>query len=173
MSSWTMLVLPALICLILVWGLIRQVAVYEEFVEGAREGFDIAVRIIPYLVAILFAIGLFRASGALEILMNALEPLLAWFRFPVELLPMAITRPLSGSGSIGVLADMVQSYGEEALVTKMAATLFGSTETTFYVIAVYFGAVAIRRTRYAIQVGLFADFVGVVAAVVFCNLLLG
>lgn len=171
MNQIGLLILPLLIAGIVGWGMLQRVAVYEVFVEGAREGFEIGVRIIPYLVAILFAIGLFRASGAMEFFFGLLGPLLEWFGFPRELLPMAITRPLTGSGSLGVLADMVNTYGEDALVVKMAATLFGSTETTLYVLAVYFGAVNVRRTRYAIQVGLLADATGAIAAVIFCNLL--
>lgn len=171
MNQIGVIILPLLIAAILSWGLVRRVPVYEVFVDGAREGFEIAVRIIPYLVAILFAIAMFRASGAMEVLFGLFGPLLDWLGFPRELLPIAITRPLTGSGSLGVLADMVNTYGEDALVVKMAATLFGSTETTFYVLAVYFGAVGVRRTRYAIQVGLMADATGAIAAVFFCNLL--
>lgn len=171
MTYLGILILPILIASIVAWGMWRRVAVYEVFVEGAREGFEISVRIIPYLVAILFAIAMFRASGAMDFLFAYIGPLLEWFGFPRELLPMAITRPLTGSGSVGVLADMINTYGEDALVVKMAATLFGSTETTLYVLAVYFGAVGIRRTRYAIQVGLMADAAGAIAAVIFCNLL--
>lgn len=171
MNQIGVIILPLLVASIIGWGLVQRVAVYEVFVDGAREGFDIAVRIIPYLVAILFAIAMFRESGAMEALFGFFGPLLDWLGFPKELLPMAITRPLSGSGSVGVLADMVNTYGEDALVVKMAATLFGSTETTFYVLAVYFGSVGVRRTRYAIQVGLLADLTGAIAAVVFCNLL--
>lgn len=171
MTYLGILILPILIASIVAWGMWRRVAVYEVFVEGAREGFEISVRIIPYLVAILFAIAMFRASGAMDFLFAYIGPVLEWFGFPRELLPMAITRPLTGSGSVGVLADMISTYGEDALVVKMAATLFGSTETTLYVLAVYFGAVGIRRTRYAIQVGLMADAAGAIAAVIFCNLL--
>jgi len=164
-------ILPLLVASIVAWGMWQRVAVYEVFVEGAKEGFEIGVRIIPYLVAILFAIALFRASGAMEFIFSLIGPIFEWFGFPRELLPMAITRPMTGSGSLGVLADMVNTYGEDALVVKMAATLFGSTETTLYVLAVYFGAVSVRRTRYAIQVGLLADATGAIAAVIFCNLL--
>ncbi len=171
MNTFGIVILPLLIAFIVAWGMWRRVPVYEEFVEGAKEGFDVAVRIIPYLVAILFAIALFRASGAMDAFFALFGGLFDWVGFPKELLPMAITRPLTGSGSVGILADMVNTYGEDALVVKMAATLFGSTETTFYVLAVYFGAVSIRRTRYAIQVGLLADMTGAIAAVIFCNLL--
>ena len=159
-------ILPLLLVLFPVVGLIRKVKVYEEFVEGAKEGFQIAVRIIPYLVAILFAIGMFRASGAMEWFIKGLDPVLSFVGFPAEVLPMAIIRPLTGSGSIGVLADMINTYGEDSIIVKIAATMFGSTETTFYVLAVYFGAVGIRRTRYAVSAGLLADAAGIIAAVV-------
>jgi spore maturation protein B len=171
MNHIGIVILPLLIASIIAWGMWQRVAVYEIFVEGAKEGFEIGVRIIPYLVAILFAIAMFRASGAMEFIFSLIGPVFEWFGFPRELLPMAITRPMTGSGSLGVLADMVNTYGEDALVVKMAATLFGSTETTLYVLAVYFGAVGVRRTRYAIQVGLMADAAGAIAAVIFCNLL--
>lgn len=171
--AYTVFVLPVLIVGIPLWGIFRGVKVYEEFVEGAREGFEVAVRIIPYLVAILFAIGMFRASGAMEWTVEALGPPLRAIGFPPELLPMAIIRPLTGSGSVGVLADMIRTYGEDSLVVKMAATLFGSTETTFYVIAVYFGAVSVRKTRYAVAAGLLADLAGVIASVAICSWLFG
>lgn len=165
----SLLVLPLLLALIPLYGLWRRVAVYEAFVGGAREGFDIAVRIIPYLVAMLCAIGMLRASGALDGLLELLRPLLEALGFPPELLPMALMRPLSGSGSLAVLADMMREHGADSLLVKMAGTLFGSTETTFYVLAVYFGAVGISRTRYAVQVGLLADATAAIAAVIVCH----
>jgi spore maturation protein B len=155
------------------YGLIKGVRVYEEFVEGAKEGFEVAVTIIPYLVAILFAIGMFRASGAMEFLIGALDPVLGLIGIPAEVLPMAIIRPLTGSGSAAIVADMINQFGEDSLFVKMAATMFGSTETTFYVIAVYFGAVNIRETRHAVPAGLFADLVGVLASVYVVKLLFG
>ncbi len=166
-------VLPLLIVGIVLYGLIRKVKVYEEFVVGAKEGFEIAVRIIPYLVGILFAIGMFRASGALDFMLIGLKPLLGWVGFPAEVLPMALIRPLTGSGSVGVLADMIATYGEDSIYVKMAATMFGSTETTFYVIAVYFGAVGVKKVRHAVSVGLIADLVGACSAVAVCWWLFG
>jgi spore maturation protein B len=133
----------------------------------------VAVRIIPYLVAILFAIGMFRASGAMEFMTDALRPVLALVGFPAEVLPMAIVRPLTGSGSAGLVADMIQTYGEDSIFVKMAAVMFGSSETTFYVIAVYFGAVNIRRTRHAVPAGLTADVAATLFAVWSVRLLLG
>ncbi len=173
MQVLSILVLPVIIVLIPLYGLIKKVNVYEEFVEGAKEGFQIGVRIIPYLVAILFAIGMFRASGAMEWMVTLLDPVFSLVGFPVEVLPMAIMRPLTGSGSVGVMADLITAYGEDSLIVKMAGTMFGSTETTFYVIAVYFGAVGIRKVRYAVQAGLIADLAGVIAAVAVCYWLFG
>jgi spore maturation protein B len=150
-------ILPAVIVAIPVYGLCRRVPVYEKFVDGAKDGFTTAVRIIPYLVAILFAIAMFRASGAMTFLQEGLRKPLSFIGMPPEVLPMAIVRPLTGSGSLGVLQDLVKQYGADSLVVKMAATIYGSTETTFYVLAVYFGAVNIRNTRHALPAGLIAD----------------
>ncbi len=158
-------VLPAIIVGFPLYGLYKRQPVYEHFVEGAKEGFQVAVRIIPYLVAILFAIGMFRASGAMDFLITVLDPVLALVGFPAEVLPMAIVRPLTGSGSAGIVVDMIAQYGEDSLFVKMAATMFGSTETTFYVIAVYFGAVNIKKTRHAVPAGLIADFAAMLVAV--------
>ena len=166
-------VIPAIVVGFPLYGLIKKVPVYEVFVEGAKEGFEIAVLIIPYVVAILFAIGMFRESGAMAFFIDLLDPVLALIGFPSEVLPMAIIRPLTGSGSVGVLVEMINQYGEDSLFVKMAATMFGSTETTFYVIAVYFGAVNIKNTRHAVPAGLTADIVASIAAVYVVRLLFG
>ncbi|PEN14751.1 spore maturation protein [Longibacter salinarum] len=166
-------VLPALLVGFPLYGLYKGVRVYEVFVEGAKEGFNVAVTIIPYLIAILFAIGMFRASGAMDFLVDMLDPVLAMIGVPAEVVPMGVIRPLTGSGSAGLVADMIQQYGEDSLVVKMVATMFGSTETTFYVIAVYFGAVNVRETRHAVPAGLFADFIGFLASVYVVQLLFG
>ena len=166
-------VIPVIVVGFPLYGLYKRVPVYESFVEGAKEGFNVAVRIIPYLVAILFAIGMFRASGAMDFLVTSLNPLLALIGFPGEVLPMAIIRPLAGSGSAGLVADMINQYGEDSLFVKMAATMFGSTETTFYVVAVYFGAVNIKKTRHAVPAGLTADFAAMIIAVWTVRLLFG
>ena len=166
-------VIPLIVVGFPLYGLYKRVPVYESFVEGAKEGFHVAVRIIPYLVAILFAIGMFRASGAMDFLVRALNPLLSLVGFPAEVLPMAIVRPLTGSGSAALVADMINQYGEDSIFVKMAAVMFGSTETTFYVIAVYFGAVNIKRTRHALPAGLTADFAAMLIAVWTVRLLFG
>lgn len=151
---------------------VKKVPVYESFVEGAKDGFNIAVKIIPYLVAILVAVGMFRASGALDMLLNLLAPVLNFVGFPPENLPLALMRPLSGSGSLGLLTDLVNEHGADSLTAKIGATMYGSSETTFYVLAVYFGSVGVVRSRHAVPAGLFADFVGAVAAVFICKLLI-
>jgi spore maturation protein B len=158
-------VIPLMLVLIPLYGIIKRVAVYEEFVTGAKEGFQVAVRIIPYLVAILFAIGMFRASGAMTYLENGLRPYLGWIGVPPEILPMAITRPLSGGGSLAVLADMVKVHGVDSPYVKISGVMYGACETTFYVIAVYFGAVGIKKTRHAVPAGLIADAAGVLLSV--------
>lgn len=166
-------VIPAIVVGFPLYGLLKRVPVYETFVEGAKEGFVVAIRIIPYLVAILFAIGMFRASGAMEFMTGLLDPVLALVGFPAEVLPMAIIRPLTGSGSAGLVAEMINQYGEDSIFVKMAAVMFGSTETTFYVVAVYFGAVNIKKTRHAVPAGLTADFGAMLIAVWTVRLLFG
>jgi len=163
--SLHLLILPLIIFFIVSYGVYKKVPVYERFIEGAKEGFDIAIRIMPYLVAMLFAIALFRASGAMLWFAELMSPVLVFFGVPEDVITMAIIRPLTGSGSVAVLADLIEQHGIHSDTVRTAATLFGSTETTFYVIAVYLGAVAIHKTRYAIKVGLLADFAGFVAAV--------
>ena len=166
-------VIPAIVVGFPLYGLYKRVPVYETFVVGAKEGFTVAVRIIPYLVAILFAIGMFRASGAMDFLADALRPVLGLVGFPPEVLPMAIIRPLTGSGSAAIIPDMIARYGEDSIFVKMAATMFGSTETTFYVIAVYFGAINVRKTRHALPAGLLADAAAMLIAVWTVRLLFG
>ena len=166
-------VIPLILVGFPLYGLYKRVPVYESFVEGAKEGFAVAVRIIPYLVAILFAIAMFRESGAMDFLVSVLSPVLAVIGFPAEVLPMAIVRPLTGSGSAGLVVDMISEYGEDSIFVKMAAVMFGSSETTFYVIAVYFGAVNIKRTRHAVAAGLTADLAAALIAVWLVRLIYG
>jgi spore maturation protein SpmB len=165
------LAIPFLLTFFPLYAAGRGIPIYSEFIEGAKEGFVIAVRIIPYLVGMLVAIAVFRDSGTLALLQNLLNPALSWIQFPPALLPMVLIRPLSGSGSTAVLSDLVKQLGPDDILSYMAATIYGSAETTFYVVAVYFGSVGITKTRHAIPTGLFADFVGVIASVLACRLL--
>ncbi len=168
-SAVSLLSIPFLLSAIPLFATLRRVKVYEEFVDGAKEGFDVAIRIIPYLVAMLVAVGMFRAAGGIDMLSHALAPVLNAVGFPTDLLPMVLVRPLSGSGSLGFFTELVQKFGADSLIARTAGTIYGSTETTFYVLAVYFGSVAVKRTRHALLAGLTADFVSVVVAVIVCR----
>ncbi|MDD5564928.1 MAG: spore maturation protein [Thermoanaerobaculaceae bacterium] len=162
---------PLLLLLIPLAGLLRKVRVYDAFVEGAKEGFNVAVRIIPFLVAMLVAIGMFRASGAMALLARAVEPATRLVGMPAEALPAALLRPLSGSGTLALVSEVMRTNGPDSFVGRLASTIYGSTETTFYVLAVYFGAVGIRRTRHAVAAGLLGDLAGIAAALLVCRLL--
>jgi spore maturation protein B len=164
-SLWAV---PVLLVAIPLAGMLRKVKVYDVFIEGAKEGFDVAVKIIPFLVGILVAIGMFRGSGAMDLLMAAMRPLVAPLGFPPELVPLAVLRSLTGSGSLAFTTDLVKTHGPDSVIARTAATMYGSSETTFYVLAVYFGAVGVRRTRHAVPAALIADLVAAVAAVAVC-----
>ena len=166
LSLWA---LPAILLLILTMGLIKKVPIYETFTTGAKDGFKVAVNIIPYLVAIIVAISMFRASGIIEMLELTLSGLLSQIHVPADVIPIMIVRSLSGSAALGVFSDIANSLGPDDYATKLSAIMVGSSETTFYVLAVYFGAVGISKLRYALLVGLLADFIGIVAAICVCN----
>ncbi len=168
-------IIPGLTLGLLSFGLLRKIKIYEVFVEGAKEGFQVAMKIIPFLVAILVAIGMLRNSGAMALAIDMLSPITSRVGLPAEVLPMALMRPLSGSGAYGLLAETISNpaIGPDSYMGYLVSTLQGSTETTFYVLAVYFGAVQIRKTRHALAAGLTADFAGIVAAVAACSYLYG
>lgn len=155
------------------YAMFKKINVFDAFIEGAKQGFETSTSLIPYLIGMLVAVGMLRASGFFELLAHWLAPVLEKLGFPAELLPLALLRPFSGSASTAVMADVIHQNGGDALVSKMAATLMGSTETTFYVIAVYFGSVNIRHTRHAIPAGLLADMTGVLVSVSVCRYLFG
>lgn len=168
LSLWAIAFLIFIIPLV---GMIRKVKIYEVFVEGAKEGFNIAIKIIPFLVAILVAIAMFRASGAMAYFVRLLSPVTDLIGMPAEVLPAALMRPLSGSGSLGIITELISTHGPDSFIGRLASTIYGCTETTFYVLAVYFGSVQIKNTRHAVPTGLLADLVGVLAAVFICRLL--
>ena len=164
--------IPFLILFFIGYGAIKRVKVYEQFVEGAKDGFNIAIKIIPYLVAMLVAIAIFRAGGALDnLLIPVMRVVTDLIGMPPEALPMALIRPLSGSGSLGVMAETMSVYGPDSFIGVLVSTFFGSTETTFYVLTVYFGAVSIRKTRHAVVVGLLADVAGILGALFIVKLM--
>jgi spore maturation protein SpmB len=157
-------------------ALFRKVNVYESFIEGAKEGFDVAVKIIPYLVGILVAIGVFREAGVMDYLMQGVSTAVNWFgidnRF-VEALPVALMKPLSGSGARGLMVDLMHAKGADDFAARVACVIQGSTETTFYVLAVYFGSIAIKNTRHALPAALLAELAGVIAAIIISYLFFG
>lgn len=161
-SKW---VIPFLIFFIPVFAYIRGVKVYEVFIEGAEEGFQIAIKLIPYLVAMLVAIGIFRNSGAMALTVNAIRPLTEFLGIPGEILPLGIMRPLSGGGALGISTELINTYGPDSFLGRLASTMQGSTDTTFFVLTVYFGSVGIKRYKHALWVGLIADFTTFLASI--------
>ncbi len=169
-SHW---LIPVLVAALLLVGVAGRVRVYESTVAGAREGLEVVVRIVPYLVAILVAVGMFRASGALDMLIRVLDPVTSWVGFPAAALPMALLRPLSGSGAFGVMAEILETQGPDSFVGLLSSTLMGSTETTFYVLTVYCGAAGVRDVRHALPACLAGDLGGAIGATVACHLFFG
>ena len=164
-SLWA---IPVLLVVIPLIGIIRKVKVYDVFVDGAKEGFEVAVKIIPFVVGILVAIGMFRGSGAMDLLTAALRPVMSATGFPAELFPLAILRTLTGSGSLAFTTDLVKTYGPDSMIGRMASVMYGSSETTFYVLAVYFGAIGVKKTRHAVPAALIGDIVAAIATVMVC-----
>mgnify|MGYP001186447828 FL=1 len=169
-SAWA---IPAIIVFIPLYAAFKKVPVYESFVEGAKDGFDTSVKIIPHLVGMMVAISVFRSSGALDWLVGLFRPLFDRLGVPSEVLPLALLRSLTGSGSLAFTTDLMRQYGPDSLIGRIASTIQGSTDTTLYVLTVYFGAVGIRNGRYALKVGLISDLAGFIAAVAVCLAVFG
>ncbi|MEN6325702.1 MAG: spore maturation protein [Syntrophomonas sp.] len=168
LSKWA---IPILLLVIPVYGYIRKVPVYEAFVEGAEEGFTTVVKIIPFLVGMMIAISVFRASGAMNYLSNAIAPITKLIGAPPELLPLAVMRPLSGSAVLGLATEIMKVYGPDSFIGRCASVMQGTTDTTFFVLTIYFGSVGIKKYRYSIITGLSADISGFLASIYICNLL--
>ena len=158
-------ILPIMILAILCAGIAKKVPVYEEFVEGAKDGFKVSVSIIPYLVAIMVGVSMFKACGAMDLIKN----LVCGF-IPADIVPIMLTRSLSGSATLGLFSDIANNFGPDAYITKLAAVMVGSSETTFYVLAVYFGSIGIKKFRYALLTGIIADITGIVLAILVSRL---
>lgn len=163
--------IPVFIIIILVYGYIKGVSVYEAFVEGAKEGLSTAFKVLPYLVAMFVAIGVFRASGAMDFIIKIISPTTNLVGIPSEILPLALMRPLSGAASIGILAELFKVYGPDSFVGRVASTMMGSTETIFYTISIYFGSVGIKKVGYTIAAALLADLAGFVSSIIICRLI--
>lgn len=169
-SVWA---IPVIIAFIPLFAHYRKIPVYESFVDGAKDGFDTAVKIIPHLVGMMVAISVFRASGAMELLLGLFRPLMEGWGIPSEVLPLSLLRSITGSGSLAYATDLIREHGPDSMIGRMASTIQGSSDTTLYVLTVYFGAVGIRRSRYALKVGLFADLIGFLSSVIICLLVFG
>lgn len=166
-------IIPAIMSIILIHGYIKGISLYDCFVEGAKEGFKTAIKLMPYLIAIFIAIGIFKRSGAMEILVRVFNPLGKVLGIPKEVMPLVIMRPISGSGSLGVVKDIVTTYGPDSFIGRVASTMMGSAETIFYTMAVYFGAVGIKDTRHTLKAALLSHLAAVVASVFICGLVFG
>ena len=161
-SLW---LIPAIILVVLLWGVIKKIPVYETFIDGAKDGLKVSVDILPYLIAIIVAVSMLRASGFFEIAQQLLAGILDWLKIPVDVLPVMVVRSLSGSAVLGLFSEIANNFGPDSYVTKLAAIMVGSSETTFYVLAVYFGSVGIKKFRHALLAGILADIIGIIAAV--------
>lgn len=164
-SVWA---IPVIIVFIPLYAAFKKVPVYESFVDGAKEGFDTAIQIIPHLVGMMVAISIFRASGAMDLFIGLVRPFFDRIGIPSDVLPLAILRPITGSGSLAFTTDLMKEFGPDSMIGRIASTVQGSTDTTLYVLTVYFGAIGIRKVRYALKVGLIADIIGFIASVVIC-----
>lgn len=169
-SVFSAALLPLFIITVLIYGSLKGVKIYEAFVAGARHGFSVAARLVPFLLAVFLAVGLFRDSGAMNLLAVALKPALSFLRIPVDLIPMVVVRPLSGSASLGVLADIIKQNGPDSSTGFIASVLQGSTETTFYVLTVYFGAVGIKEYRHTLYTGLATDAAAFICSIFIARL---
>ncbi|MBQ8634965.1 spore maturation protein [bacterium] len=170
LNTLSIYILPIIITIILIYALYKKTPAYEDFTEGAKEGFNIAIKIIPYLIAIMVCTASLRASGAIQLLQNILSPLFDFFKVPIETAIIMLTRSLSGSATLGVLSDIINQTGVNSYATKLAAVITGSSETTFYVASVYFGAIGIKKFRHALLAGILADIIGLFAAIWICSI---
>ena len=168
LNSLSIYILPLIISIILIYALVKKTPAYESFTQGASEGFKIAIKIIPYLIAIMVCTAALRASGAIELAQKLLSPVFDFFKIPIETAIIMLTRSLLGSATLGVLADIINQTGVNSYATKLAAVITGSSETTFYVASVYFGAIGIKKFRHALLAGILADIVGLIAAIWIC-----
>lgn len=165
--------LPMVILCILIIGLYRDVKIFDVFLEGAREGITVVIKIIPPLVGLMVAIGVFRASGALDLVIYALKPITSLAGIPPEVLPLAVLRPVSGSASLAMLSDIIKTHGPDSMIGRMASTMMGSTETIFYTLTIYFGSIGVKNIRHTLIAALTADAAGVIASVIICRTVFG
>lgn len=169
-STW---LIPLIILLVLVYGTYKRVPSYEVFVEGGKEGIKMAFSLLPFLLGMMVSIAIFRASGAMEAIVESLSPILQTLGIPGEIVPLAITRPISGTAALAITTDLIDQFGPDSFIGRLASTMQGSTDTTLYILTVYFGAVGIKKMGDALKVGLFADLIGIIASIIVCTYVFG
>lgn len=170
LSSW---LIPLFVAVVLLAGWYKRVPVFDEFIEGSKEGLQITLTLLPYLVSMLIAIEILSSSGALDALTRVLSPLLSWLNWPAETVPLALLRPMSNSGALAVTADILRRFGPDSFIGMVASTMQGSTDTTLFILTVYFGAVGIKNIRHSLSAGLIADFTAMLASLLLCRILIG
>ncbi|WP_430785468.1 spore maturation protein [Virgibacillus flavescens] len=169
-SAW---IIPSFILLVLLTATYKRIPTYETFVEGGKEGVKLAFSLLPFLVGMIVSINILQASGAMSAFINLIEPVLTFIGVPPEILPLALVRPISGTAALGMTTDIIETFGPDSFLGRLASTMQGSTDTTLYILTVYFGAVGIKKMRYALKVGLLADLIGIIASIVIVTIVFG
>ncbi len=167
------IILPLLVLFIIIYGIIKKVDVYDEFVDGAKEGVQIGISIFPYILGMILGTNILLKSGLLDLIFKLLSPIFEFIRFPKEVFPLAILRPISGNGAISMLNMILSNYGPDSFIGRVASTMQGSTDTTIYILTLYFGSVGIKKTKYALKAGLIADLAGIIASIIIVSLIFG
>lgn len=171
MNNISNYIIPIIVLIIVLYALKKRVDIYDTFIDGTKESFDMTLKVFPNLLAMVFGVNIFLKSGVLDFIFNNLKPIFSYINVQIEILPMAIMRPISGSASLAILNDMFLNYGPDSFIGTVASIIQGSTDTTFYVLTLYFGSIGIKKIRYAMWAGLFSDLVGIVTAIIFGNVL--
>lgn len=170
MTTISNLIIPALVLFIIIYGVSKKINIYDEFIEGSKESFSMTLKIFPCLLAMILGINIFLKSGILDFFMNLINPIFNYIKIPIQALPMMIMRPISGSSTLAILNNIFIDYGPDSLIGRLCSVIQGSTDTTLYVITLYFGSIGIKKIRYALWAGLFADLVGITASVIIVNM---
>lgn len=165
------LIIPLMVLFIILYGIIKKVNIYDEFLVGSTESFGMILKIFPCLLAMILGINIFLKCGILDLLSNLLEPIFSYIKIPIQVLPMMIMRPISGTSTLAILNNLLIDFGPDSIIGTLGSVIQGSTDTTFYVITLYFGSIGIKKIRYALWAGLFADLIGITASIIITNLL--
>ncbi len=171
MNNISNYIIPIIVLIIVLYALKKRVDIYDTFIDGTKESFDMTLKVFPNLLAMVFGVNIFLKSGVLDFIFNNLKPIFSYINVQIEILPMAIMRPISGSASLAILNDLFLNYGPDSFIGTVASIIQGSTDTTFYVLTLYFGSIGIKKIRYAMWAGLFSDLVGIVTAIILGNIL--